>query len=197
MHIEYIEENNLMGAKDESGQILVPVKYDQVNDFCDYEGWAEIGSSVIPVQLNGKWALRVLGEEDVYKTDFCYQYLFSIPECLFYLATSVDDKYTIYDFEGELSGPTDFDEFAGPDYMIMRIKKDGLWGLFCTADGRQTPVIFEEIEFDGEDYDPSGFIRVKLDGKWGYVDQNNEFTENEEEAFWEYSFDFVEEINEA
>lgn len=60
---------------------------------------------------------------------------------------------------------------------VIPFCKNGKWGL-CHL-GVCTPTIFEDIEIDSEEY-----CRVCLDGKWGWIDSEGNFTDKESNAWF-------------
>ena len=61
---------------------------------------------------------------------------------------------------------------------VCSFKKNGLWGVMV-ADGSSTDAVFEDI-----DMEPDEWVKVKLNGEWGFIDEDNQFTLDEEAAYY-------------
>ena len=62
-------------------------------------------------------------------------------------------------------------------------KIEGKYGVL-DAGGDMTEAIFDEVNPDLE-----GWVEVKYNGEWGYIDEDGQFTKDEEEASFSASFD--------
>ena len=62
-------------------------------------------------------------------------------------------------------------------------KKDGKYGVIGDW-GAHTEPIFEDVEME-----PDGDVKVKFNGEWGFVSEDNKFTTKEEEAYYGFDID--------
>ncbi len=61
---------------------------------------------------------------------------------------------------------------------IATYSKNGKTGVI-NEDGAFTEAIFEEVECL-----PEEVVKVKLNGRWGFINDNNQYTQNEDDAAW-------------
>lgn len=165
------EENGMMGVKDAAGDVLVPAKFDDIAyTFADiFRGTA------VAVVKAGKMALVKPDGQGTMLTDFVYDsiqfqdgFYFLVKEGKFGLATS----------GGYVVVPAEQDEVFYPLNDLVVFTKDGKNG-FAMLTG-----LITEAEYDEYELMDSEYLKVFKDGMAGYIDASGNFTEDEDEMFF-------------
>lgn len=165
------EDNGMMGVKDAAGDVLVPAKFDDIAyTFTDiFRGTA------VAVVKAGKMALVKPDGQGTMLTDFVYDsiqfqdgFYFLVKEGKFGLATS----------GGHVVVPAEQDEVFYPLNDLVVFTKDGKNG-FAMLTG-----LITEAEYDDYELMDSEYLKVFKDGMAGYIDANGNFTEDEDELFF-------------
>ena len=172
---EYFEENGKVGIKDYCGDVIVPALYDApyATNAPDDNLFPAI---TYPMIKDGKVGIVSLrnGRE---LTPFIYDTeLVFTPGC--YILCK-DKRYGLFSEGGEMVLDTVAESYEEDDLLHI-FRKDGHY-IFVYHLGHNRYVasdICEEYEEDAtEDYQ-----RVCREGRWGYLDAEGHFTENEDEA---------------
>ena len=165
------EENGMMGVKDAAGDVLVPAKFDDIAyTFADiFRGIA------VAVIKSGKMALVKPDGQGTMLTDFVYDsiqfqdgFYFLVKEGKFGLATS----------GGHVVVPAEQDEVFYPINDLVVFTKDGKNGFAMLAG------LITEAEYDDYELMDSEYLKVFKDGVAGYIDASGNFTEDEDEMFF-------------
>ena len=165
------EENGMMGVKDAAGDVLVPAKFDDIAyTFADI-----FRDTAVAVVKAGKMALVKPDGQGTMLTDFVYDsiqfqdgFYFLVKEGKFGLATS----------GGHVVVPAEQDEVFYPINDLAVFTKDGKNGFAMLAG------LITEAEYDDYELMDSEYLKVFKDGMAGYIDANGNFTEDEDEMFF-------------
>lgn len=165
------EENGMMGVKDAAGDVLVPAKFDDIAyTFADI-----FRDTAVAVVKAGKMALVKPDGQGTMLTDFVYDsiqfqdgFYFLVKEGKFGLATS----------GGHVVVPAEQDEVFYPINDLVVFTKDGKNGFAMLAG------LITEAEYDDYELMDSEYLKVFKDGMAGYIDANGNFTEDEDEMFF-------------
>ncbi len=173
---ELILEGGKCGLKSLLGELILPVNFEDVKLLS--ASIVEKGDRIV-AQQNGKWGV-VLADGDgtwLMKPEFDY---IGYPNNITHVQK--DGKWGVIDISKNEFLIQPECEYVNDDNGFMFIngisiyEKDGKTGVI-TSYGTHTEPIFEEVEFD-----PEGPVKVKYDGKWGFITEDNRFTEDEDEA---------------
>ncbi|MCR4738063.1 MAG: hypothetical protein K5846_07865 [Bacteroidales bacterium] len=186
MHLDlrdqiFTGDNGKKGLRDVCGAVLIEPQFD---DFPELYTCFE-RPRLIPVVLNNRYFLYDIkkcklltkGYECIFHYFWAYMEYFVVVE---------NGKKGILDgFDGTEATPIDLDEvysMPDPDGDIP-VVKDGKIGLLWGK--KYTQPIFEDIFIESEEW-----TRVKLNGKWGWVDGNGKFTRKKSKASFGSWYDF-------
>ena len=176
---ELILEGGKCGLKSLLGEIILPVDFEDVKLLSS--SIVEKGDRIV-AQQNGKWGVVLADGEGTWlmKPEFDY---IGYPNNITHVQK--DGKWGVIDITKNEFLIQPECEYVNDDNGFMFINgisiymKDGKTGVI-TSYGAHTKPIFEEVEFD-----PEGLVQVKYDGKWGFITEDNRFTEDEDEAgYW-------------
>lgn len=178
-----ITEGNKIGLKTKEGEIILPPQMEDIRQLMDKEPGK--GDKVV-AKLNGKWGIILADSKGTWIIEPVYDYI-GYPNNL----TSVqkDGKWGVLDIsKRDYLIPPECDKvWDDMGFMFTNgiglYEKGGKTGVI-TESGAFTGAIFEEVE--GE---PDGPVKVKYEGKWGYINENNEFTTDEDKAYYHYHLD--------
>lgn len=175
---EVFEENGKYGLKSCVGKVLLPAKFDNFKALANVH--VNEGQKMVAMQDGkygilradgiGKWIVAPEFDEIGYPN----------------IITSVykDGKWGVINTSsGELIIPAELDLiYGGNDFIFNNgmayFEKDGKVGVM------NEDVEFTEAIFDEAEPDEHGVIVVKLNGKEGFIDENGQFTEDEDEAWF-------------
>lgn len=165
------------GLKNCFGEQIVP------NDFEDFKvlnGTVMKDESRVVTKKGGKWGiLKTDGSgEWILKPEYDF---ISYPNSI--LAVRNGDKWGIMNIEkNEFIVPLEQDYVYTPlgilfENGICVFMKNEKYG-FMNEFGEKTDAIFEEVDY------LDGIVKVLYNRKWGFVDENSQFTEDEDEAYF-------------
>ena len=186
MHLDmrdqvFTGDNGKKGLRDVCGAVLIEPQFD---DFSELYTCFE-RPRLIPVVLNNRYYLYDIkkcklltkGYERIFHYFWAYMEYFVVVE---------NGKKGILDgFDGTEATPIDLDEvysMPDPDGDIP-VVKDGKIGLLWGK--KYTQPIFEDIFIESEEW-----TRVKLNGKWGWVDGDGKFTLKKSDVLFGSWYDF-------
>lgn len=177
-----IRENGKVGYRN-SSEVLLPAIYDDMK-LMNY-GELEKGTRVV-VLFDGKWGIVCADGAGTWLVQPVYDYI-GYPNR--FTNVSKDGKWGVLNVvANELLIPVECDKVSDDNGFMFTngigmYEKDNLVGPI-TNDGQFTSAIFDEADFTGE-----GPVPVKYKEIWGYVNEKNMFTEDEDEAYYRYSLD--------
>lgn len=173
---EIVYEGDKCGIVSVLGKVVLPTEFEDIKFFAS----AIEKQSVATAQKNGKWGLvKTYTGESV--TGFIYDYMPPVSANI--IPGMKNGKWWYIKNTGELFTPMEFDMIFtdnGVSFMngISIFKKDGRYGV---TDGLEiSKPVFDEIDIVELDE----FISGTRDGIRGYIDQEGEFTADEEKAYW-------------
>ena len=163
---EKISIENKVGIKDCNGRIIVPVIYDSVlcNNRCNGYFADEL---VVAVKQDGKWAIIKRGNYKEMVSGFVYD---KVKMWYEFLLVCRDGKYGLYSPMGEMLMPTIMDavHFKINEESLL-YEKDGKFGVML-SNGKLSEDLFDYVDVFEDEF------KVKLNGKWGFVDENGRFS---------------------
>ena len=174
------EENEKVGLRRVTGEVLVPAIFDEIPE--RYDCISEIKQPCwrVPVVRNHKYALCKMDGKGTLVTDFVYDRIFRYFWSNYkYFITVNGRKKGVIACNGKEIVPCEMDEI----YEMMDadgcipLRKGDKWGLvYC---GVATEVIYDDYKFDLE------MGMVKKEGKWYYIDAHGQpVTKMEEGSFF-------------
>jgi len=155
-----VEMKGKQGIIDATGKVVVPLQYVSCNRVDDYIIVRKENKSGV-VDLNDKIVIPI-------KYSSIYRHHNG------YWQVSIDKKKGIIRPKSEIVIPIEFDDILKtnlPD--ILRVEKDGKWGLF-TIDGKQLTDLKYENEPVQELKFKEGLVAVFANGKWGFINDKGE-----------------------
>ena len=178
MHLDmrdqiFTGDNGKKGLRDVCGNILVEPQFD---DFPELYTCFE-RSRLIPVILNNRYFLYDIKEHKLLTKDYDRIFRYFWAYITYFVAVENGKKGILHGYHGTESTPIDLDEIYNmpdPDGAVP-VVKDGKIGLLWGK--TYTQPIFDKISIESENY-----TRVLLNGKWGWVDSDGKFTQDESEA---------------
>ncbi len=142
------------GYKDENGNIVIPAKYDEVENFS--EGLAL-------VKINGKWGFIDKTDKLVIPAKYDDAWPFSDGLA----RVKINGKYGFIDKADKLVIPAKYDNAVGFSDGLASVKINGKWGFIDKTDKLVIPAIYDYVrEFK------NGKARVELNGREFYIDKN-------------------------
>ena len=156
---EIVHQGDKCGIVSVLGKVVLPTEFEDVKFFAS----AIEKQSVVTAQKNGKWGLvKTYTGEGV--TGFEYDYIPPVSANI--IPVMKNGKWWYIKNTGELFTPMEFD---------MKFTDNGV------TDGLEiSKPVFDEIDIVELDE----FISGTRDGIRGYIDQEGEFTADEEKAYW-------------
>lgn len=192
------EENGKVGLKNAFGQILVPALYDDVLNQQDAFGGYLF--PVVVVELNEKYSLALRDGSGRTLCPFIYDDIEELDSE--HYCVNKDEKYGIINNKGQNIFPCVLDsaytdiihlppdvsavvENNGKFGFVLRYTKLGYLGTPILINKYVNPVYEAWLgqEFDHNIGSFKGDLRIKKDGKWGYLDENAEFTDIPRKAY--------------
>lgn len=174
-----IEENGRKGLKMSDGEIVISPIYDTIEQLRPFT----TSSYLYKVVKDGKCGMiDVKHDKVVTRLDIEYSSFQWLPNDDLLLCKN--GKYGVWDWH--IYVPCEYDEIIFVEYekkqmleelewnyhdnylLLRKGNKYGLWSI----DTRLLPAIYDEIAPPIDDWG----IRVNMDGKWGYLDKNHNFT---------------------
>ncbi|MBR5822891.1 MAG: WG repeat-containing protein [Paludibacteraceae bacterium] len=193
--LRLVQDNNMWGYADDNGNIVIPGQFHIANEFHsrDYavvmkDGYYGIinknGETVIPFEYHNMLSSHLYNDNYIIvhkyhkrgvinlKNEILipieYDHIFQYGPNVF--RVKVGKKYGLINDKGEMVVPIIYDSIDRMGYNsgIYRLKLDNKHGLF-NINGKDTGLIYDYIVRTSDK-----LIRVQIDGKWGFVNQNFE-----------------------
>jgi hypothetical protein len=180
---DLVHDGDKVGLRTALGEILVLPVYEDFQMLTMHE--LKKGSRVVASQ-NGKWGVLICDGAGSWLIEPGFDYI-GYPNNFTHVCK--DGKWGVIDLSKKeyLIAPECEMVYGDSGFMfINRIgfyKKDGKYGVVGDW-GAFTEPVFED--YDGE---PDGSVRVKFNGEWGFVGEDNKFTSDDEEAYYFFSLD--------
>lgn len=177
---ELFEESGKNGLKNAMGEVIVPPLFEDFMTLGNHE--IDKGEPV-STQANGKWGVVLADGKGTWLVEPEYDYI-GYPNRLTHVLK--EGKWGVLDIAtNEFIVPLECDKVVDHDgFLFMNdigiFMKDGKYGL-VTPEGRVTRAIFDDIVDDCE-----GWVEVQYNGEWGYINEQGEFTDDMEQAFYAY-----------
>lgn len=184
--------NRKWGFKDNTGKIIIPVKYDQV-------GW--LNAPISAVSLNGKWGF--IDRNDRQIVPIKYE---SVNSRYFtdkdkpYFAVSLSNKWGFVDNANKILVPIKYEEAEGFFEDLCKVKQNGKYGFINWDDQVVIPFKYDglssfvngtasaylnskegvidkmgkeliPIKYNSIEIFIDGIARVQIDGKYGFIDK--------------------------
>ena len=173
---EYAIKDGKYGVRTANGEIVLQPDYD---DLYLYD--LLLKDSLVTVKKNGKWGIVKADGIGTWVVEPQFDDIgFPLPLTL----VKSNDRWGVYDIEKkEYFIPPECEDFN--DYLMGRVfanevalcYKDGKYGV-ATSYGIYTGAIFEEVNRNED-----GLVEVKLNGTWGWINEDGLFTTDEDEAY--------------
>lgn len=174
--VTLLQRDDKWGIVSDQGKTLVPFRYDEIGAFISIYGKPGTGCAlphIVKVRLDGKWGYADMCGNEYVPT--VYDELpDTLPTSLQFYRIKKDGKYGYLGRTGIEIVPAKYDEApaylqsSGQNDIMRRVKAGGLYGYISISTGGEViPLRFEYAPeyFTGEK------ARVKLNGKWGYIDK--------------------------
>jgi len=181
---ELIKDGDLVGIRSALGEDLLPPIFENFKLMTNQE--VNFGDRVV-ARHEGKWGVMIANGKGFWRIRPEFDYI-GYPNDLTHVLK--DGKWGVFDLvNGDYLIKPECEEIPEWNgFMFMNrigfYKKDGKWGV-VTDWGTFTKPIFEEYGGDTDD----GQVEVMYQGKWGYINEKNEFTLDEDEAYYYYHLD--------
>jgi len=172
------------GFRSPDGKVVVPAKFE---DFMTLSSRGVKKGERVTAQDRGKWGVVIADGKGNWLIKPEYDYI-GFPNDLTHVLK--DGKWGILNIsKGEYLVKPECDEIpAWNGFMFTNrvgfYKKGGKWGVVMDW-GQMTEPLFDDYGGDTDD----GWVELKYKGKWGYINEKNQFTADEEEAFYRYYLD--------
>lgn len=159
-----VEKDGKQGFVNKRNKTVIPFKY---------ESCSQKGDFIIVYKENKFGVIDLKGNEVI---ELNYDRISRLKDHSF--AVTKDKKSGIFNIKKflfitnlNLTIPIEFDEIYETNLSdIVRVKKDGKWGLF-TVEGQQLTLLKYENDPDHELKFTEGLASVSVNNKWGFVDQ--------------------------
>ena len=163
------ELNGKSGLTDCFGEVLIPAEYDETWFRANYFVTRE---KPIACRKGDKWGMVLPDGNGTIVTDFLYDNIFLGEYYSFWNLIIVvnNDKFGFIDFKGNSLTPLEIDEIYLPCNDMGQFRKGDKYGFIC-GNGDYIEPLYEEIGFS----ESNNFYRVKLNGQWGFLDQDKNF----------------------
>ena len=180
---QIFEENGKYGLKSAVGEVLLPAAFE---DFMIMSGDVLRKGSRVVTQQNRKWGVIIADGTGSWMIMPEYDYI-GYPNHL--TPVCKDNKWGVLNIAtGDYLIPLDCD-MVHADRGLMFVngigsyEKDGKTGII-REDGAFTQAIFEDTDFDLE-----GPVKVMLNSDWGYINEQGNFTTNQDDDVWCFDLD--------
>jgi hypothetical protein len=177
---ELFGEEGAFGLRSAIGDVLLPPLYDEI-----------FFSSVPPYTVGSRFTVVSNGRYGVVRANGANEPIELVPAIYTYIGRAnahahfcADGKWGVLDTRtGEHLIPAEYDSIADHDGLMFSnsfavLTKDGKYGVMdislCVSQ-----VIFDEVTT--EFLQP---VKVRIADRWGYIDADGGFTEDEERATW-------------
>ena len=175
---ELFMDGGKCGLKNALGEIMLAPVFEDMKLLTQHD--VNKGDRIVARQ-NGKWGVVLADGAGTWLVQPEYDAI-GYPNNLTYVCK--DGKWGVIDLSRqEFLIPPECDKiFADNGFMFINgigfYEKGGKTGV-VTASGEFTEAIFEDVESEPDEY-----VKVKLNGEWGFINENNQFTAEEEEAWY-------------
>lgn len=175
---ELFMDGELCGLKNALGEVMLAPAFEDMKLMTQRD--IKKGDRIV-AQQNGKWGVVLADGVGTWLVGPEYDTV-GYPNDLTYVCK--DCKWGVLNLTTlSFLIPVECDKiYADSGFMFTNgigyYEKDGKTGVI-SASGEFTGAIFDEV-----DGDPDGFVKVKYNGEWGFINEENEFTTDEEEAYY-------------
>ena len=169
----FIGANGKKGLRDVCGKVLIEPQFDDIPEL--YTCFER--TSLIPVVLDGRYYLYDIKVGKILTKGYDRIFRYFWANINYFVAVENGRKGILDASDGTESTPIDLDEVYEMLDLdgAVPVEKDGKVG-FLWLDTYTQP-IFDEVILCSESY-----IRVQLNGEWGWIDSDGKFTQKESEA---------------
>lgn len=169
------EQHGKKGIKDSWGRIIVPAIFEECES-CTYMDELHTDNSHVAVKKNGKWGLIKRNDYKHVVFPFIYNWILSYFDGDYLV--QIGNKYGLIASDGSERLPIEMDDIYSRGFNdVIPFKKNSKFG-FLFKDGSRTEAVFDTFdERDGLEYE-----LVCLNGKWGYLDKDLNFTTKRSQA---------------
>ena len=176
-----------MGLKCYTGEVIIEAKYDDFSLIYSPQE-DEFPYETIVAKKDGKCGIVSMDGSGKEITPFIYdvwEYCFGA-----YLV-GIGEKYgIIHEDNGREVVPCEFDEIReGTEFWA--IYKNGLHG-FVQYLGPGDNYLVTDVIYSDSRFNENNNLTVKLEDKWGFIDENGKFTTDEEKAFIKKDLEYEE-----
>jgi len=175
---ELFLDGELCGLKNALGEVMLAPVFENMKLLSQKD--IKKDDWIVAMQ-NGKWGVVLADGIGTWLVQPEYDTI-GYPNNLTYVCK--DGKWGVIELSTqELIIPLECDKiFADNGFMFINgigyYEKDGKTGVITTSG------IFTGAIFDEADGDPDGFVKVKFNGEWGFINEDNKFTTDEDEAYY-------------
>ncbi len=154
------------GLKDSLLNTIIPPRFQQVESFSQDYFWAKEGEVYYPFESSGKriqnWQCKDQSDVEFF---------------LEYVVTGIIKPEVYVQLQAE------FDEYWGPHYNRLAVKKDNLWGYVDAQGKLQVDIRYDEVEDFSEGLAGVNYVTENPDFQdfydgWGFVDTLGNFIVN-------------------
>jgi hypothetical protein len=180
---ELTQDGELYGLKTALGEVLLPPLFENFTMMTNQE--LKKGDRVV-TQQGGKWGVLLVDGKGTWIIKPEYDYI-GYPNDVTHVCKNgkwgvLDIPKGVYIIEPDCETVFDNNGFLFCN-RIGFYKKNGKYGVLGDW-GAPTEPAFEEV-----DMEPEGNVRVKYNGEWGFIGEDNKFIAEEDEAYYYYSVD--------
>lgn len=178
---ELVKEGDKVGLKNLLGEVILPTEFENLKLVANTI--VEKGDRIVAIQ-EGKWGVVIADGTGSWLVKPEYDYI-GYPNDI--TNVKIGEKWGILNIAtGEYLVPPECEQVFENNGFIF-INGIGFFKIgeklgIITEDGDRTEAVFEAV-----DPAPTGWVKVLHDGKWGFIDENDLFTEKIEDAA--YCFD--------
>ena len=174
---ETFEEGDFVGLKNALGEVILKPKYEDINVFLGFETNRD---DHVAVKHNGKWGVAIADGIGTWLIEPEFDHI-GYPNQL--MPVYKNGKWGVLDIKlKEYLIPIECDSISY-DYGFMFInglavyRKNDKQGVINDR-GEFTDAIFDEVDW------AEGSVKVLFNGEWGFIDEKNQFTLDEDEAYY-------------
>jgi hypothetical protein len=175
---ELTKAGELVGLKTALGEVLLPPLFENFTMMTKQE--LKKGDRVV-TQQGGKWGVILADGTGTWLAKPEYDYI-GYPNDITHVRRN--GKWGVLDLrKGEfLIEPECEMVYDNSGFLFCNrigfYKKDGKYGVLADW-GAHTEPVFEKVEME-----PDGYVKVKFNGEWGFIGEDNKFTSDEKEAYY-------------
>jgi len=166
------------GLKTALGEVILPPIFEDIHvyKFIEYNK-----DKLVTAAINGKYGVVEADGVGTWVIEPKFDYI-GIPNSLTHVY--INNKWGVIKVpSGEYLIPPVCDSISRDNGFlfvndIAIYEKDGKTGVI-TSNGHFTDPQFDEVEWWDD-----GAVKVKLKGEWGYIDENDQFTTDEDESYY-------------